>query len=155
MKINIQKQVQGQIADASGHTDFVGTLDEAVATIFEGVQKSGKWAYINGTPFNFERFDDVERAEVYNALNAAEEPFFTLTGKLQGGAKTIVRTRSVRRPISQLTNRAATRAQLVVNISTRDGVQHIETIVSEFGKAKSRLQKVRAQVLDSVVAALR
>ena len=86
MKINLQKTVQGQIADASGHTDFLGTLDEAVTTIMDGVKNSGKWAYVNGNPFIFEKFDDTEAAQVRDLLNNADEPFFVLTGKVQGGS---------------------------------------------------------------------
>lgn len=86
MNTNITKQVQGQIADASGHTDFLGTLDEAVTTIMESAKNAGKWAYINGNPFIFSRYDDNEAGQVRDLLNSVDEPFFTLTGKLQGGA---------------------------------------------------------------------
>ncbi len=79
------KQVTGQIADASGHTDFLGTIEEAVATIMENVTKNGKWAYINGNPFVFSKFDAAEADQVFNLLNESEDPHFTLTGKLQGG----------------------------------------------------------------------
>lgn len=85
--IKLQKQVEGQIADASGHTDFLGTLDEAVTEIMNNVKNSGKWAYINGNPFTFNRFDEQEAAQVRALLDSVDEPFFTLTGKLQGGVQ--------------------------------------------------------------------
>lgn len=81
------KQIVGQIADASGHTDFLGTLDDAVATIMENVKKAGKWAYINGNPFMFSKYDDTEAAQVRDLLDSVDEPHFILTGKLQGGAQ--------------------------------------------------------------------
>lgn len=83
--INKQKKIEGQIADASGHTDFLGTLDEAVELIMDNVRNYGKWAYINGNPFVFEKYDDREARQVRELLDAVEQPHFVLTGKLEGG----------------------------------------------------------------------
>lgn len=81
-----QKIITGEIADASGHTDFSGSIEEAVAVIMENVRKFGKWAYINEKPFTFPNNGSAqEEAEVYAVLNEAENPHFVLTGKLQGG----------------------------------------------------------------------
>jgi hypothetical protein len=84
-KLASVKIIEGQIADASGHTDFRGNLDEAVDLIMENVKKHGKWAYVNGNPFVFERYDDRERAALLEALDSVDQPHFVLTGKLQGG----------------------------------------------------------------------
>lgn len=85
MNTKLQKQISGEIYDASGHTDFKGTLQEAVNTIVENCKKNGKWAYINGNPFIFDKFDDAEAEQVYNLLDAVEEPSFVLTGAVVGG----------------------------------------------------------------------
>lgn len=153
--INKQKQIQGQIADASGHTDFLGTLDEAVATIMENVKKAGKWAYINGNPFNFSKFDDNEAAQVRALLDSVDEPFFTLTGKLQGGARRTptVRVRTVKQPISQILNERQ-RAQLVVSISSVNGQEFVDAYVTSYSGAKERLKKASPSVVAAVLSAL-
>jgi len=81
------KKVIGQIADASGHTDYAGTIDEAVAFVMEAVQNQSRWAYVNGNPFQFEKFDKVEADALRAAFNSVEEPSFVLTGVLQGGCR--------------------------------------------------------------------
>lgn len=80
-----QKIIRGQIADNSGHTDFEGTIDEAMDTILHNVTKAGKWVYLNGAPFIFKTFGLEEQNEVRNNLLQATDPTFLLTGKLQGG----------------------------------------------------------------------
>lgn len=77
--------VTGQIADSSGHTDFIGSLDEAIEMIVEQSSKSGKWAYINGTPFMFQNHGLDEQDELRKMLANADEPNFMLTARLQGG----------------------------------------------------------------------
>jgi hypothetical protein len=77
--------VEGQIADASGHTDFQGTLDEAMEVIMNGVKNEGKWVYVNGNPYIFNNFDGAEEGQVRDMLMNEENPSFVLTGKLQGG----------------------------------------------------------------------
>jgi hypothetical protein len=88
MQINkqFQKQFVGQIFDNSGHTDFLGTLDEAVALIMENVKQNGKWAYVNGAPYIMDKYDDNAAADLREALDSVENPHFVLTHKLQGGA---------------------------------------------------------------------
>ena len=80
-----QKIIRGQIADASGHTDFEGSIDEAMDLIMHNVAKAGKWVYLNGSPFMFQNYDLTEQQEVREKLINAEEPNFMLTAKLQGG----------------------------------------------------------------------
>lgn len=81
-----QKIVKGQIADSSGHTDFLGSVDDAVKTILDGVATSGKWVYVNGNPHIIKDAKDVnERNNLAAALGAQENPEFVLTGSLQGG----------------------------------------------------------------------
>lgn len=80
------KVISGEIFDASGHTDFMGSLDEAMQIIMDNVKNAGKWAYVNGNPFIFQNFDAAEEAQVKALLTDADEPHFLLTGKLQGGA---------------------------------------------------------------------
>lgn len=80
-----QKIIRGQIADASGHTDFEGDIDEAMNLIMDNVTKAGKWVYLNGSPFMFQTYGIEEQEEVRNKLLNAEDPNFMLTAKLQGG----------------------------------------------------------------------
>jgi len=83
-----QKMVTGMIADSSGHSDFLGTLDDAVKTIMDGVNTAGKWVYVNGNPFMFDNpKDEAEHARLRNRLAAEDKPEFVLTGSLQGGAE--------------------------------------------------------------------
>jgi hypothetical protein len=81
------KKVIGQIADASGHTDYAGTLDEAVTFVMDAVQNSARWVYVNGNPFQFEKFDAIEAKSLRDAFDSVEEPSFVLTGVLQGGSR--------------------------------------------------------------------
>jgi hypothetical protein len=85
MNTKLQKQITGEIYDASGHTDWHGSLQDAVTTIMDNCKKFGKWAYINGNPFIFESYNDAEAEQVYNLLDASEEPSFVLTGAVVGG----------------------------------------------------------------------
>lgn len=81
------KRITGEIHDATGHTDFLGTLDDAVAVIMDNVKRAGKWAYVNGNPFVFTDYNAAEEAALREALDAVDEPAFVLTGALQGGTQ--------------------------------------------------------------------
>ena len=83
----MQKQITGEIHDATGHTDFLGTIDQAVATIIQNVRNAGKWVYVNGSPFIFSQFNQAEELELRAALDSVEEPSFVLTGALVGGTR--------------------------------------------------------------------
>jgi hypothetical protein len=85
-KLASQVIVKGMIADSSGHSDFLGSVDDAVTTILDGVQTAGKWVYVNGNPFIFnDAKNEAEQALLRNTLTAAENPEFLMTGSLQGG----------------------------------------------------------------------
>lgn len=82
---NSNKQVIGQIADASGHTDYAGTIDQAVDFVMDAVKNQARWVYVNGNPFQFDKFDAIEAKALRDAFDSVEEPSFVLTGVLQGG----------------------------------------------------------------------
>jgi len=155
-KLESQIVVRGQIADASGHTEFTGTIDEAMATIMDQVTKAGKWVYVNGNPFMFtNKHTLAEQAELRNMLATAEEPTFMLTAKLQGGAASVakIRTKVTKRPLSSVLN-TRTRAHLAVSMGTSKGQPVIDLLVSDFGGSKGRLQRNREQILAAVFDAL-
>jgi len=79
------KKIIGEIFDATGHTDFAGSIDEAVATIMETVRTTGKFLYINTNPFNFTDLGTGDTLRLREALDEHEEPTFVLAGALQGG----------------------------------------------------------------------
>lgn len=152
-KLESQIVVRGQIADASGHTEFTGTIDEAMAKIMEQVTKAGKWVYVNGNPFMFTAQHTLaEQAELRNMLTTAEEPTFMLTAKLQGGAAK-VSTKVTKRPLSSVLN-TRTRAHLAISMGTSKGEPVINLLVSDYKGSKSRLQKNREQILAAVFDAL-
>lgn len=145
--------VKGQIADASGHTDFAGTLDEAMDLIMQQVTKAGKWVYLNGSPFMFQNYDHTEIQEVRDKLANAEEPSFMLTARLQGGAKVVapvVRMHTTKSPISKVLN-ANRRAQIAVGLATKRGKNVIDVTVSDYNGSKKRLSKYREEILQAVL----
>ena len=151
-----QIQIKGQIADASGHTDFVGTLDEAMDLIMQQVTKAGKWVYLNGSPYMFQNYDHSEIQEVRDKLANAEEPSFMLTARLQGGvstavkkSNTVVRTRTTKSPISKILN-ANRRAQIAVGVSRKGKKNIIDVTVSDFNGSKKKLAKYREDILQAV-----
>jgi hypothetical protein len=150
-----QIQIKGQIADASGHTDFVGTLDEAMDLIMQQVTKAGKWVYLNGSPYMFQNYDHSEIQEVRDKLANAEEPTFMLTARLQGGAvatkasNTVIRTRTTKSPISKVLN-ANRRAHIAVGISKKGKKNIIDVTVSNFNGAQKKLAKYREDILQAV-----
>jgi len=146
--------VKGQIADASGHTDFTGSIDEAMDLIMNQVTKAGKWVYVNGNPFMFTDHSLAEQKELRGMFENAENPTFMLTAKLQGGAsKTKVRTKVTKRPLSAVIN-TRNRAHMMVSLGTSKGQPTVTLHVSDYKGTKKRLSKSRAQILSAVFDAL-
>lgn len=163
---NILKKVVGQIADQSGHTDFVGTVDEAVDLIFEEVKKTGKWTYINGSQFPIINFDTTERNAIIDAFENEEAPYFVIAGKLQGGKPTAnelariaianraVRTRSFllnnnitvefrssKRPVLETLAVEGVSLQLGISIRmSRNGDKVVRVETSSFAGADARVR---------------
>lgn len=150
-----QKIVKGQIADASGHTDFTGSIDEAMDLIMNQVTKAGKWVYINGNPFMFTSHSIAEQNELRGMLANAEEPTFMLTAKLQGGAAAVasVKTKVTKSPLSAVLNKN-NRAQMAVSVKTVKGKPVIDLTVSDFAGGRTRLSKNREQILSAILSAL-
>ncbi len=144
-----QKTIVGQIFDASGHTDFSGTLEEAMETIMHQVTKAGKWVYLNGNPFMFTNYDLAEQNEVRNMLANAEEPTFILTAKLQGGSKAKYNAKVTKTPLSKILN-SNNRAQLAVTVKRQGGKEYVDVLVSDYNGAKAKLSKHRAAILARV-----
>ena len=156
MNLPSQKVIRGQIADASGHTDFAGDIDEAMDLIMDQVTKNAKWVYLNGTPYMFQNFDLTEQQEVRNQLITADEPNFTLTAKLQGGAtkaKTpvavVVRGEISKQPISRVLNDRR-RAQLAVGVQTSGGKTTVDVVVSNYNGAKAKVSTHRTAILAAL-----
>lgn len=151
---NSQIIVKGQIADASGHTDFAGTLDEAMTIIMQQVTQAGKWVYLNGSPFMFQTYDLAEQEEVRQKLANAEEPSFMLTAKLQGGAaKCKVRSKLTKSPISKVLS-PSNRAQMAIGIDQSSGSPRISVTLSDYNGSKAKLSKYRTEILAAVFAML-
>jgi hypothetical protein len=148
-KLLSQIVVNGQITDASGHTAFSGTIDEAMETIMEQVTKRGKWVYVNGNPFVFKNHSLMEQDELRGMLTNVEEPTFVLTAQLQGGVAAVeVNTKVVKEPIGKTSKGN----HLGVSVNTRKGKPVINLVVSEANKAK--LGKNRSAILGAVFRAL-
>lgn len=150
------KTVIGQIADSSGHTDFVGTVDEAVDTIVEQVKAAGKWVYVNGNPFIFGDPDDAaEINKLRNAFDVEDEPNFVLTGKLQGGAskRSVFRSRVINGPVSRMLN-TKNRPQLVVYAKQNGGVEYVDVLTTEYRNATTRLSKYGSEIVKSIAETL-
>lgn len=146
---NNQIIVKGQIADSSGHTDFAGTLDEAMTIIMQQVTQAGKWVYLNGSPYMFQNYDLTEQEEVRQKLANADEPSFMLTAKLQGGATTCVRTKVTKSPISKVLS-SSNRAQMTIGMKGRGASTKIDVTVSDYNGSKARLAKHREEILSAV-----
>lgn len=151
--------VSGQIADASGHTDFQGTLDEAITLIMDQVKTAGKWAFVNGNPFFFTNFDEQEAADLTDKLQAVENPNFVLTGKLQGGAPKAKSTATyrgqvVKQPLSKVLT-GKTRAQLAVSVRSVGGNDVVDVIISDYNGGKARLAKHSKQILSAIFTGLK
>ena len=108
-KLN-NKLIKGIVLDASGHSEVTKTVDEAVAHIVDQVKTSGKWVFVNGSPFIFQNVDDPnEQANLFNRLNTTEDAEYQLTGSLRGGASAakktkpkLVRARVLSTPVSSI-----------------------------------------------------
>lgn len=148
-KLPSQVIVNGQIADASGHTDFTGTLDEAMAMIMQQVTKAGKWVYLNGSPFMFQNYDLAEQEEVRQKLANAENPSFMLTAKLQGGALPTIKRKTTKRPISQVLG-ASKRTQIALSVTKVNGKDVVNLTVSDYNGSKKRLAKHRESILRAL-----
>lgn len=144
--------VKGQIADASGHTDFTGTIDEAMTLIMEQVTKAGKWVYVNGNPFMFTNNSIAEQDELRNMLTTSAEPTFMLTAKLQGGASVNVKVTG--KPLSSVINKRR-RAHIAVSFRTLKGKPVIDVTASSRNGVRKKLQKHREEIIAAVFAALR
>lgn len=159
-----QKTVKGQIADASGHTDFTGTLDEAMETIMDMVKNAGKWAYLNGTPYIFNSFDPIEEKQARDLLNSVEEPSFVLTGKLQGGNATLVKNRNVTTTVkgktvyrkrlisSPLSSFLVGKncAQFAVVMKNNHGKTFVDIVASNYKGGKRKLARHKGAILTGV-----
>lgn len=147
-----QKIIKGQIADATGHTDFAGTLDEAMTTIIDQVKNAGKWVYVNGNPFIFQNFDLAEEQGLKDMLMAEEDPMFVITPKLQGGAKkvsTVYRRRVTKQPLSKVLG-AGTVAQLAVTVRNSHGKRFVDVIVSDYNQGTKRLSPHVDDIVDEI-----
>jgi hypothetical protein len=151
--------VRGQIADASGHTDFAGSIDEAMDLIMNQVTKNGKWVYVNGNPFMFTDHSLTEQNELRNMFTNAAEPTFMLTAKLQGGAAAPkaklprVRTQVTKSPLSRIIT-PRNRAHMAVSVTSKGGQQEIKVMVSDHNGSKKRLAKNRGQIMQAIFDAL-
>lgn len=146
--------VKGQIADSSGHTEFSGSIDEAMDLIMNHVTKLGKWVYVNGNPFMFTNKSIAEQKELRNMLETAENPTFMLTPELKGGAPAVAtRTVTTKRPLRGVLN-ARNRAHLAVSIGRSKGKPHLDVTVTDYRGKKADLRKYRSHILKAVFEAL-
>ena len=81
------KTVTGQVADATGHTDFTGSIADAIKLISEKIKNSQMWAVVNGEPFFSKGSDELDGEYLTNAFEQAENPAFAIVGELVGGLK--------------------------------------------------------------------
>lgn len=152
-KLPSQIVVRGQIADASGHTEFSGSIDEAMNMIMNHVTKLGKWVYVNGNPFSFTNHSIAEQNELRNMLETSEDPTFMLTAKLQGGAVKM-KTRVVKSPLSAVLS-SRTRAHLAVSLGSSGGTPTIDILVSDFKGSKKKLADHKREILSALFEALK
>jgi len=150
--------VEGAIVSMEGHTDFKGTLSDAITVIMDNV-KQGKWAYLNNDPYFFQSYDEAEQEKAKDLLLAADQPVFTLTGALQGGApkakaKTLVRGRITKKPISQMLT-GKTRAQLAVSVRNDHGKEVVDVFISDYNGSRSKLQANQDKIIAAIFNGLR
>jgi hypothetical protein len=150
-KLPSQKIVKGQIADSSGHTDFSGGMDDAIALIMDQVKTAGKWVYVNGSPHIFNNVEDpAEEAALRETLEREEEPEFVLTGKLQGGAsKTVTRQRILKTPVTSYFS-SKSRPQLAVVFKKNHGKTFIDIVGSNYKGSRAKLAKYKANIIAAV-----
>lgn len=152
-KLPSQVVIKGQIADASGHTDFEGNIEDAMKTITEQVASAGKWVYVNGSPFipKGNITDGVEQDALRNALLDDENPNFVLTGKLQGGA--VVRNRNLKTPVSSFFN-TKSRPQMAIVFKQNHGKTFVDVVASDYKGSRTKLAEYKEQILSAVHNAL-
>lgn len=155
-KLN-NKLIKGIVLDASGHSEVTKTVDEAVAHIVDQVKTSGKWVFVNGSPFIFQNVDDPnEQANLFNRLNTTEDAEYQLTGSLRGGASAakktkpkLVRARVLSTPVSSFFN-SRNRPQLAVVMKQNHGKEIVDVVVSNYKGSRHKLaghtQEILAQV---------
>jgi len=153
-KLASQKTIKGQIADSSGHTDFEGNIEDAMKTIVEQVSSAGKWVYVNGTPFFPTNINDpIEQDELRNRLLDDENPSFTLTGKLQGGATTVFRSRTLKTPVSSVFN-SKNRPQLAVVVKKNHGKTYVDIVSSDYKNSRAKLAQHDTEIIAGIMSAL-
>lgn len=146
-------KVTGQIADSSGHTDFEGSPDEAMELIVEQVKSAGKWAYVNGNPFMFNDISDPnEIQDLRNKLLDSDNPNFVLTGKLQGGRSSVVRSRVISQPISSFFN-TKNRPQLAVVFKKNHGKEYVDVVMTDYKGSRKKLSAYRKKIADGITRA--
>lgn len=152
-KLN-NKLIKGIVLDASGHSEVMQTVDEAVATIVDQVKSAGKWVFVNGSPFIFQNVDDPnEQANLFNQLNNNEDAEYQLTGSLRGGASTkkkkLVRGTVLSSPVSSFFN-SRNRPQLAVVMKMNHGKEVVDIVVSNYKGSRRKLaghtQEIMAQI---------
>lgn len=87
----MDKKFTVKISDNTGHTELEGlTLNEAVSSITEKVEKNAHWVWIDGALFEFDSgspaTSEANQAKLAGHLTRAEDPDVILSGTLVGGS---------------------------------------------------------------------
>ncbi len=147
-----EKVVIGQIADATGHTDFTGGLNAAVKNIIGLVKSTSKLVYVNGNPFFFEGdFSKAGEARLTAALDEEEEPTFVVTEALVGGA--VDRKFAVnitKKPLGSFIT-GKTRPHIVISLSKAGKVKTATAYISDYNGARDFAREMLEEILCSII----
>lgn len=145
--------VKGSIADASGHTDFVGTVDEAMERITTEVKNHGKWVFVDNVPQVFTPGDAESVRNLRDAITQ-EGAEFTVTAALVGGApaasgkaKAIYKAQGLTTSVKQ--DREATGISLAFK---KDGDTMRCQVTVNNGTSVARLAEHKDQIMEALTA---
>lgn len=89
----MNKNITIRITNASGHTELVQDLADAIQTVIDQHFKQGQWAYVGSRVFQFEATSATDPAILRDAerlremlIESPENITVSLTGDLVGGA---------------------------------------------------------------------
>lgn len=154
-KLN-NKLIKGIVLDASGHSEVMQTVDDAVTSIVDAVKSAGKWVFVNGSPFIFQNVDDpTEQANLFNQLNNNEDAEYQLTGSLRGGAAAkkakvkLIRGRVLSSPVSSFFN-SRNRPQLAVVMKSNHGKEVVDIVASNYKGSLRKLATHSQAIVEQI-----
>jgi len=127
--------VEGAIESIQGHTDFKGTMYDAIELIMESA-KAGKFTYLNAEPYFFERFDADEVDAAADKL--AENPNFTITDAMVGGCAKKVKKPAIKSYTQLLAEKRSEAAYKAV--ATRRANEAARLAVIAAAKANTKMK---------------